>query len=147
MRISKNFTLSELTKSNTATRLGISNTPDKEGIHKLRLLATELLQPLRNAVGPLRVTSGFRSYKLNKAIGGARKSQHKEGKAADVVCKGRNAEIFRYIKANLDFDQLIWEAGTDNEPDWIHISYNGENNRNQSLKMVREGNKVRYYPF
>lgn len=69
MRISKNFTLLELTKSNTATRLGISNTPDKEGIHKLRLLATELLQPLRNAVGPLRVTSGYRSESLNKAIG------------------------------------------------------------------------------
>ena len=68
MRISKNFTLAELTKSNTATRLGISNTPDKEGIHKLRLLATELLQPLRNAVGALRVTSGYRSESLNKAI-------------------------------------------------------------------------------
>ena len=84
MRISQNFTLAELTKSNTATRLGISNTPDKEGIHKLRLLATELLQPLRNAVGALRVTSGYRSESLNKAIGGSNKSQHTKCEAVDL---------------------------------------------------------------
>ena len=91
MRISKNFTLAELTKSNTATRIGISNTPDKEGIHKLRLLATELLQPLRNAVGPLRVTSGYRSESLNAAIGGSNKSQHTKCEAVDLqfVKRGR----------------------------------------------------------
>ena len=133
MRISKNFTLAELTKSNTATRLGISNTPDKEGIHKLRLLATELLQPLRNAVGALRVTSGYRSESLNAAIGGSNKSQHTKCEAVDLqfVKRGSmdNMRIFNAIVTlGLDFDQLILEFGgatadkdSDN-PDWIHIS-------------------------
>jgi uncharacterized protein YcbK (DUF882 family) len=116
MRISKNFTLAELTKSNTATRLGISNTPDKEGIHKLRLLATELLQPLRNAVGALRVTSGYRSESLNAAIGGSNKSQHTKCEAVDLqfVKRGSmdNMRIFNAIVTlGLDFDQLILEFG------------------------------------
>ena len=146
--MTKNFTLAELTYSQTATRKGIDNTPSTDQEANLKELAENILQPVRNYLKePLRVTSGFRSAKLNKAIGGARKSQHKEGKAADIVCSGRNAEIFRYIKHNLDFDQLIWEAGTDDEPLWIHVSYNGENNRKQSLRMVREGKRVRYYPF
>lgn len=146
--MTKNFTRGELIYSQTATRKGIVNVPNTEQEANLQTLAENILQPVRNYLKePLRVTSGFRSTKLNKAIGGARKSQHLEGKAADIVCSGRNAEIFRYIKANLDFDQLIWEAGTDNEPDWIHVSYNGEKNRKQSLRMVREGKRVRYYPF
>ena len=146
--MTKNFTRGELIYSQTAVRRGIDNTPNTEQEANLKELAENILQPIRNYLKePLRVTSGFRSYKLNKAIGGARKSQHKEGKAADVVCKGRNAEIFRYVKANLDFDQLIAEDWNGEDFTWIHISYNGENNRNQSLKMVREGNKVRYYPF
>jgi hypothetical protein len=158
MLISKNFTLAELTKSNTATRLGISNTPDKEGIHKLRLLATELLQPLRNAVGPLRVTSGYRSESLNSAIGGSSKSQHTKCEAVDLqfVKRGRmdNMRIFNAIVTlGLDFDQLILEFGgataekdSDN-PDWIHISWKITGNRRQILVAYKdENNRTKYRP-
>jgi hypothetical protein len=158
MLISKNFTLAELTKSNTATRLGISNTPDKEGIHKLRLLATELLQPLRNAVGPLRVTSGYRSESLNSAIGGSSKSQHTKCEAVDLqfVKRGRmdNMRIFNAIVTlGIDFDQLILEFGgataekdSDN-PDWIHISWKITGNRRQILVAYKdENNRTKYRP-
>ena len=156
MRISKNFTLLELTKSNTATRLGISNTPDKEGIHKLRLLATELLQPLRNAVGALRVTSGYRSESLNKAIGGSNKSQHTKCEAVDLqfVKRGKmdNMKIFNaIINHALEFDQCILEFGgataendSDN-PDWIHLSWKVTENRRQILVAYKdENNKTKY---
>ena len=158
MRISKNFTLSELTKSNTATRLGISNTPDKEGIHKLRLLATELLQPLRNAVGPLRVTSGYRSESLNKAITGRSDyvSQHTKCEAVDLqfVKRGKmdNMKIFNaIINHALEFDQCILEFGgataekdSDN-PDWIHLSWKVTENRRQILVAYKdENNKTKY---
>ena len=156
MRISKNFTLAELTKSNTATRLGISNTPDKEGIHKLRLLATELLQPLRNAVGPLRVTSGYRSESLNKAIGGSNNSQHTKCEAVDLqfVKRGKmdNMKIFNaIINHALEFDQCILEFGgataekdSDN-PDWIHLSWKVTENRRQILVAYKdENNKTKY---
>ena len=156
MRISKNFTLLELTKSNTATRLGISNTPDKEGIHKLRLLATELLQPLRNAVGPLRVTSGYRSESLNKAIGGSNNSQHTKCEAVDLqfVKRGKmdNMKIFNaIINHALEFDQCILEFGgataendSDN-PDWIHLSWKVTENRRQILVAYKdEYNKAKY---
>ena len=158
MRISKNFTLAELTKSNTATRLGISNTPDKEGIHKLRLLATELLQPLRNAVGPLRVTSGYRSESLNAAIGGSNKSQHTKCEAVDLqfVKRGRmdNMRIFNaIISQGLEFDQCILEFGgstahTDSDnPDWIHISWKITGNRRQILVAYKdENNRTKYRP-
>jgi hypothetical protein len=168
MRISKNFTLAELTKSNTAKRIGISNTPDKEGIHKLRLLATELLQPLRNAVGPLRVTSGYRSESLNKAIGGSFKldengnyvalSQHCKCEAVDLqfVKRGSmdNMRIFNaLISQGLEFDQCILEFGgatansdSDN-PDWIHISWKIKDNRRQILVAYKdENNKTKYRP-
>ena len=160
MRISKNFTLAELTKSNTATRLGISNTPDKEGIHKLRLLVTELLQPLRNAVGPLRVTSGYRSESLNKAITGRSDyvSQHTKCEAVDLqfVKRGKmeNMKIFNaIINHALEFDQCILEFGgatadkdSDN-PDWIHISWKVTGNRRQILVAYKdENNRTKYRP-
>ena len=156
MRISKNFTLLELTKSNTATRLGISNTPDKEGIHKLRLLATELLQPLRNAVGPLRVTSGYRSESLNKAIGGSNNSQHTKCEAVDLqfVKRGKmdNMKIFNaIINHALEFDQCILEFGgatadkdSDN-PDWIHLSWKIKGNRRQILVAYKDENNITKY--
>ena len=156
MRISKNFTLAELTKSNTATRLGISNVPDKKGIHKLRLLAIELLQPLRNAVGPLRVTSGYRSESLNKAIGGSNNSQHTKCEAVDLqfVKRGKmdNMKIFNaIINHALEFDQCILEFGgatadkdSDN-PDWIHLSWKVTGNRRQILVAYKdENNKTKY---
>ena len=158
MRISKNFTLAELTKSNTATRLGISNTPDKEGIHKLRLLATELLQPLRNAVGALRVTSGYRSESLNKAITGRSNyvSQHTKCEAVDLqfVKRGKmdNMKIFNaIINHALEFDQCILEFGgatadkdSDN-PDWIHLSWKIKGNRRQILVAYKDENNITKY--
>ena len=158
MRISKNFTLAELTKSNTATRLGISNTPDKEGIHKLRLLATELLQPLRNVVGALRVTSGYRSESLNKAIGGSNNSQHTKCEAVDLqfVKRGKmdNMRIFNaIINHALEFDQCILEFGNpaptadkdSDNPDWIHLSWKIKGNRRQILVAYKdENNKTKY---
>ena len=152
MRISKNFTLAELTKSNTAKRFGISNMPDKIGIHKLRLLATELLQPIRDRLSaPLRITSGYRSESLNKAIGGSNKSQHTKCEAVDLqfVKRGRmdNIRIFNaIINPALEFDQCILEFGgataekdSDN-PDWIHISWKVTGNRRQILVAYKDEN-------
>ena len=157
MRISKNFTLAELTKSNTAKRFGISNMPDKIGIHKLRLLATELLQPIRDRLSaPLRITSGYRSESLNKAIGGSNKSQHTKCEAVDLqfVKRGKmdNMKIFEcLINSAIEFDQCILEFGgatadkdSDN-PDWIHLSWKIKGNRRQILVAYKdENNKTKY---
>jgi len=156
MRLSKNFTLAELTKSNTALRLGIDNTPNKEGIYKLRILATTLLQPLRNYVGPIRVTSGYRSVALNSAIGGSNKSQHTKCEAVDLqhITRGKsdNLKIFNaLISLGLEYDQCILEFGgaTETEdskcPDWIHISYSLDYNRHQILVAYKDkNNKTKY---
>ena len=156
MILSKNFTLAELTKSNTALRLGIDNTPNKEGIYKLRILATTLLQPLRNYVGPIRVTSGFRSVALNSAIGGSNKSQHTKCEAVDLqhITRGKsdNLKIFNaLISLGLEYDQCILEFGgaTETEdskcPDWIHISYSLDYNRHQILVAYKDkNNKTKY---
>lgn len=156
MKLSKNFTLAELTKSNTALRLGIDNTPNKEGIYKLRILATTLLQPLRNYVGPIRVTSGFRSVALNSAIGGSNKSQHTKCEAVDLqhITRGKsdNLKIFNaLISLGLEYDQCILEFGgaTETEdskcPDWVHISYSLDYNRQQILVAYKDkNNKTKY---
>ena len=156
MRLSKNFTLAELTNSNTALRLGIDNTPNKEGIYKLRILATTLLQPLRNYVGPIRVTSGFRSVALNSAIGGSNKSQHTKCEAVDLqhITRGKsdNLKIFNaLISLGIEYDQCILEFGgaTETEdskcPDWIHISYSLDYNRHQILVAYKDkNNKTKY---
>ena len=156
MKLSKNFTLAELTNSNTALRLGIDNTPNKEGIYKLRILATTLLQPLRNYVGPIRVTSGFRSVALNSAIGGSNKSQHTKCEAVDLqhITRGKseNLKIFNaLISLGLEYDQCILEFGgaTETEdskcPDWIHISYSLDYNRHQILVAYKDkNNKTKY---
>ena len=147
--MTKHFTLEELTFSQTAARKGIDNTPNEEQKQNLLNLCIHVLEPVRHFLRePLRIGSGFRSDKLNKAIGGATRngvstSQHCEGKAADLVCRGRNAEIFRYLK-NLDVDQVIWEFGTDQEPQWVHVSWNGSENRNQYLKAIKRNGKTQY---
>lgn len=156
MRLSKNFTLKELIASNTALRLGIDNTPSKEGIWKLTLLATNLLQPIRNELGPLRVTSGYRSPELNKAIGGSTKSQHCKCQAVDLQFVKRNKmdniKIFETLMSlQLEFDQCILEFGDATEyinpdyPAWIHLSYKITDNRNQTLVAYKdENNKTKY---
>ena len=159
MRLSKNFTLKELTRSNTALRLGIDNEPSKEGVLKLTLLATELLQPLRNAVGSLRITSGYRSPKLSEAIGSSSNSQHCRYEAVDMqfVKRGKMDNIKIYdalIDLDLDYDQCILEFGNatehidPTEPDWIHLSWKVVDNRRQTLVAYKdENNKTKYRPI
>jgi len=149
--LSKNLSLREATKSVTALRLGIENTPSEQEINNLELVATEIFQPLRDYFGvPIAVTSGYRSKALNKAIGGSRTSQHIAGEAldldADVYGEITNYDIFKYIYTHLEYDQLIWEFGTDLEPAWVHVSFKrgkGEN-RNRAMKAYRDNGKTTY---
>ncbi len=150
MKLSKNLTLKEATKSITAKRLGIENEPEAWEVKNLIVVAEEVFQKVRNHFNvPIAVTSGYRSKKLNDAVGGSKYSQHVKGMAldldADVYGGVTNADIFFYIKECLDFDQLIWEYGTDSEPDWIHVSYIRANeNRKRCLRAVREDGVTTY---
>ena len=151
MKLSKNLSLREATKSITALRLGIDNTPDEQVINNLELVAKEIFQPIRDHFDvPIAVTSGFRCKELHTALGGSRTSQHMAGEAldidADVYGGITNADIFKFIYTHLDYDQLIWEFGDDKDPAWIHVSYKrkkGEN-RNRTLKAVKEDGKTTY---
>lgn len=151
MNLSKNLTLAEVTKSTTAKRLGIDNTPDEWTTENLRQVAINIFQPLREAFGcPIYVSSGYRSDELNTAIGGSSRSQHVEGRAldldADVYGGCTNSQIFNWIKENLEFDQLIWEFGDDDNPDWVHVSYVYDGiNRKRCLKARRDDNGKTYY--
>ena len=156
MRLSKNFTLKELTRSNTALRLGIDNEPSKEGIYKLTLLATQILQPLRDSLGALRVTSGYRSFILSEAIGSSSRSQHCRYEAIDLQYFKRgkmdNIKIYQALKElALPFDQVILEFGDSTEyvdpenPAWIHLSYTINDNRCQELVAYKDkNNKTKY---
>ncbi|WP_370104504.1 D-Ala-D-Ala carboxypeptidase family metallohydrolase [Winogradskyella sp.] len=145
------MSLTEVTNSNTAKRKGISNQPTEEHLVALKTLAENIFQPIRDHFGsPIWVSSGYRSAALNKAIGGAKKSQHCKGEALDLDMDGKgsptNAEIFYYIKDNLPFDQLIWEFGSDKSPDWVHVSYSvSEKQRGQILKAKRNSAGKTYY--
>lgn len=148
MMLSKNLSLVEVMKSATAIKHGIANEPSSQHLTNLKAVATNIFQPCRDYFGkPLAVTSGYRSPKLNDLIGGSKRSQHSKGEALDLdaqVYGGfTNAELFHYIKDNLDFDQLIWEFGNDEEPDWIHCSYTTENRR-EVLKAYKHNGKTRY---
>jgi len=151
MNLSKNLTLAEVTKSTTAKRLGIDNTPDEWTTENLRQVALNIFQPLREAFGcPIYVSSGYRSAELNTAIGGSTRSQHVEGRAldldADVYGGCTNSQIFNWIKENVEFDQLIWEFGDDDNPDWVHVSYVYDGlNRKRCLKACRDDNGKTYY--
>jgi len=151
MNLSKNLTLAEVTKSTTAKRLGIDNTPDEWTTENLRQIAINIFQPLREAFGcPIYVSSGYRSGELNTAIGGSTRSQHVEGRAldldADVYGGCTNSQVFNWIKENVDFDQLIWEFGDDDNPDWVHVSYVYDGvNRKRCLRACRDDNGKTYY--
>ena len=159
MKLSKNFTLQELTRSNIALRLGIDNTPSKEGIMKLTILATSVLQLLRDRIGALRITSGYRSPQLNTAIGGSNKSQHTKCEAVDIqyVKRGRMDNLIIYqalIDLDIDFDQCILEFGDSTatsdptSPAWIHLSYKIIDNRKQVLVAYKDdNNKTKYRPL
>ena len=151
MKLSKNLTLAEATKSTTAKRLGIDNTPDDWTTENLRQVAINVFQPLRDAFGcPIFVSSGYRGPELNRAVGGSKRSQHMEGRAldldADVYGNCTNAQIFHWIKENVEFDQLIWEFGNESNPDWVHVSYvyDGDN-RKRCLKACRDDQGKTYY--
>ena len=148
-KISKHISYREGVYSTTATRLGLDNTPNSEQLANMELVAKEIFEPLRAWVnGPIKINSFFRSPKLNKAIGGSSKSQHCKGQAIDIddtLKRSSNAAMYRFIKNNLDFDQMIWEFGDDDNPDWIHVSYvSKKDNRNRCLKAYRENGKTKY---
>jgi len=142
MKLTENLSLAEVIKSGTAKRLGIDNKPTPEHLANLLLVAEHVFQPIREHFGkPLYVSSGYRSEALNKAIKGSSRSQHCKGEALDLdaqVYGGfTNKELFEYIKDNLVFDQMIWEFGTDDEPDWVHVSYKKGKNRGEMLRVDR----------
>ena len=147
--ISKHISMKEATRSVTAMRLGLDNTPTEEHLDNMKLVANKIFEPLRSWVGgPIRINSFYRGPELNEAIGGSTKSQHMIGQAVDIddtYGHKTNAEMFNYIRGNLDFDQMIWEFGDDNNPDWVHISYVSEDeNRNRCLKAERKDGKTVY---
>jgi len=149
MKISDHITYAEAIHSNTAKRRGIDNTPNEVQVLSMKLLADKIFEPLREWVGgPIKVNSFFRSVPLNEAIGGAASSQHCKGQAIDiddVYGKKTNADMYHWIQMNLDYDQMIWEFGTDVQPNWIHISYiSKEENRNKCLKAYKEDRRTKY---
>ena len=148
MNLSANFSLKELTKSDTATRLGIDNTPDDETIDNLKTLCDKVLQPVRDHFGKsVTVNSGFRSSETNQATGGSKSSDHVKGQAADIEIAGvANADLAQWIMDNLDYTQLILEFYTQGIPDsgWVHVSYDPNNLKKQELTAVKVAGKTQY---
>ena len=147
--ISEHISYKESANSITAIRRGIDNTPIDEQLSNMELIAEKVFEPLRKWVGgPIKINSFFRSVKLNKAIGGSNKSQHCKGQAIDIddtFGVVANSDMYNYIKNNLDFDQMIWEFGDDEEPNWVHVSYvSKEDNRNRCLRASKNNSKTVY---
>jgi zinc D-Ala-D-Ala carboxypeptidase len=154
MKLSEHLNLSEVTKSDTAKRKGISNEPTPEHLENFKKLAENIFEPIRKHFNqPIFISSGYRSKELNTAIGGSLTSQHCSGEAIDIDMDGRsntvtNKAVFDYIKGNLNFDQLIWEFGTDSNPDWVHVSYESTGKqRKQVLRAVRVNGKTTYQNY
>lgn len=150
MNLSANFKLSELIKSETATRLDIDNTPNDEQIESLRLLCENILQPVRDHFGkPVKISSGFRCSALNQATGGSATSDHCKGQACDFEIDGvPNPELAGWIESNLKYTQLILEfwvpGGDDPNAGWVHASFNPENLKGQSLTATKVAGKTQY---
>ena len=150
MNLSRNFSLQELIKSDTAIRKGIDNNPNSDQIEKLKALCENILQPVRDHFGRVKVTSGYRSVELCMGIGSSANSQHAKAEAADFECLGvDNAELSDWIKNNLDYDQLILEYYTPGEPNsgWIHCSYIPEGRRASFLHAYKSEGKTKYKPI
>jgi hypothetical protein len=154
MKLSEHLSLSEVTRSESAKRNGISNMPTEAHIENFKLLADKVFEPIRNHFRcPIHISSGYRSAELNKCIGGSATSQHCSGEAIDIDMDGSsngvtNKMVFDYIKDTLDFDQLICEFGTDANPDWVHVSYESSGKqRKQILKAIRTNGKTSYVPY
>lgn len=148
-RISEHISYKEGTRSVTALRLGIDNTPDTYQFTNMQVVAENIFEPLRKWVrGPIKINSFLRVPDLNKAIGGSESSQHCQGRAIDIddsYGHKTNAEMFEYIKKHLDFDQMIWEFGDDDNPDWVHVSYvSPDRNRGRCLRAERIDGKTQY---
>jgi len=148
-KISKHVSYKEGVYSITAKRLGLNNKPNTYALVNMQVLAENVFEPLRKWVGgPIKINSFYRGEALNKAIGGSSRSQHCQGRAIDIDDSYKhktNAEMYNWIKENLDFDQMIWEFGTDDNPDWVHISYvSEEENRKRCLKAARLNGKTTY---
>jgi hypothetical protein len=148
MNLSANFSLKELTKSDTATRLGIDNTPNEETIDNLKTLCDKVLQPVREHFGKsVTINSGYRSPESNAAVGGSKTSDHCKGQAADIEIDGvPNPELAQWIMDNLDYTQLILEFYTQGIPDsgWVHVSYDPNNLKKQELTAVKVAGKTQY---
>ena len=147
--ISKHVSNKEGVYSRTAIRRNLDNTPTSVHLKNMKELADKVFEPLREWVGgPIKINSFYRGEDLNKAIGGSNKSQHCHGQAIDVddtFGYKTNAEMYNWIKENLDFDQMIWEFGDDNNPDWVHVSYvSKDKNRNRCLLAYKENKKTKY---
>jgi|TARA_B110000261_G_scaffold151199_1_gene179472 zinc D-Ala-D-Ala carboxypeptidase len=150
MKLSNNLSVKEVTKSNTAKRFGIDNRPTIEHLQNLKAIALNIFQPARNHFKkPIFVSSGYRSEDLNEKIGGSKTSQHSKGQALDLDAHTfgglTNKELFDFISEHLEFDQIIWEFGTDEEPDWVHVSYVSSSiNRGESLKAYKANGITKY---
>ena len=147
--ISKHVSLREGVFSQTATRRDLDNTPNEEQLENMKLIGEKVFEPLREWVGgPIKINSFFRGLPLNTAIGGAKSSQHMKGQAMDIddtFGHATNAEMYKWVKENLDFDQMIWEFGDDKNPNWVHISYvSPEKNRNRCLLAYKEKGRSKY---
>ncbi len=148
--LSKHISMREAVYSITAKRLGLNNDPSDEHLESMSKVANKVFEPLREFVnGPIKINSFYRGSELNKAIGGSSKSQHCKGQAIDIddtFGHATNAEMYEFIKENLDFDQMIWEFGTIENPNWVHVSYvSPEENRNRCLKAYKDkNNKTKY---
>ena len=155
MKLSEHLDLAEVIRSETAKRQGISNMPTEEHIANFKLLAENVFEKIRNHFRcPIHISSGYRSKELNACTKGASAtSQHSTGEAVDLDMDGSangvtNKMVFNYIKDNLEFDQLIWEFGTNENPDWVHVSYESTGKqRKQVLKAYKEAGKTKYKPY
>jgi hypothetical protein len=147
IRLSKNLMLTEMTRSESGKRRGISNQPTKEHIENMKILAEKVFQPIRGHFKvPIRISSGYRSRELNAIIGGSQTSQHSEGKAMDVDMDGTkitNKQIFDFIRQNLEWDQLVNEF----DYSWVHVSFNLGKNRKQVLEAYKQNGKTFYRPM
>ena len=151
MQVSLNFSLGELTKSQTATRKGIDNTPSAEHQENLKSLCTNVLQPIRDHFSRVvTITSGYRSPELCTAIGSKSTSQHARGEAADFEIFGvSNKELADWIHYNTNYDQLILEYWNESDPNsgWVHCSFSEGNNRKQYLRAFKSNGATKYEPM
>ena len=153
MKLSEHLDLAEVVKSDSAKRRGISNMPTPEHIENFKKLAEKVFEPIRKHFGvPIHISSGYRSKELNAVIRGVKSSDHLFGMALDLDQQGHgsgvtNKQVFDFIKDKLKFKQLIWEGGTKQEPDWVHVSYDEKNLKNEVLLATLVKGKMQYSKY